>query len=325
MEDIRDQIILITGGAGFIGSTLAAKLIDYNRIVIFDSLERNAIQHTGLLTHGNMTFIKGDILDSQMLEEIFVEHQPNYVVHCAAIAGVDTVIKDPVHTLDVNIDGTNNILKAALALKDLKRIVLFSTSEVFGGESFMSHEQKPAVIGAVGEARWTYALSKLANEHYAYAYHKKHGMPTVIVRPFNIYGPGQVGEGALSIFVQKAINDETITIHGDGSQIRAWCYVDDMVRAVMLAMVNPAAIGKSFNIGNARSTLTIFGLASMVIRLLNSKSSIAFQEKTHADIELRIPDVRFAKEAIGFEAKVDIEEGIPITAEYYKNIQVKAN
>lgn len=315
---IENKTILITGGAGFIGSTLAGHLVEKNRIIIFDNLDRNAIQHSETLKHKNLTMLQGDIMDLPLLEKVFSEHQPNLVVHCAALAGVDNVLKNPVNTLDVNIVGTNNVLKAALLLKDLERIVLFSTSEVFGGESFMSNESKPAVIGAVGEARWSYALSKLANEHYAFAYFKRYAMPTVIVRPFNVYGPGQVGEGALSIFVQKAIRNETITIHGDGSQIRAWCYVDDMARAVLIAMTHGDAVGKSFNIGNARSTLTIYGLANAIVRILDSKSEIRFQTKTHADIELRMPDVRHAREVLGFEAETDLEQGIPLTADYYR-------
>ncbi len=317
---IKHKTVLITGGAGFIGSTLAGQLVADNKVIVFDNLDRNAIQHSDILDHKNLTLVQGDIMDAAKVEQIFKEYQPNYVVHCAALAGVDNVLKNPVNTLDVNIVGTNNVLKAATLLKDLERIVLFSTSEVFGGESFMSNENKPAVIGAVGEARWTYALSKLANEHYAFAYHKRYGMPTVIVRPFNIYGPGQVGEGALSIFIQNAIKNETITVHGDGSQIRAWCYVDDMVRAVLISMTHADAVGKSFNIGNARSTLTIYGLANAVVRILGSQSKIVFQPKTHADIELRMPDTRTARDVIGFEAIVDLEEGIPLTAEYYRRV-----
>ena len=318
MDAIENSVIFITGGAGFIGSTLAAKLVEKNKVIIYDNLDRNAIQYSDLLSQENINFIQGDILNLDKIENIFKEYQPNYVVHCAAIAGVDTVIKDPVRTLDINIIGTNNVLKAALCLNDLKRIILFSTSEVFGSASFNSSESKPAVIGAVGEARWTYALSKLANEHYADAYYKKYNMPTVILRPFNIYGPGQVGEGALSIFIQKAIRNEKITIHGDGSQIRAWCYVDDMVRGMMLSMTHIDAIGKSFNIGNPRSTLTIYGLANAVVRILQSKSEIVFVPKTHADIELRMPDVRQAKEVMEFTAQVDLEQGIPLTADYYR-------
>ena len=318
MNVIENSVIFITGGAGFIGSTLASQLIEKNKVILYDNLERNAVKSSQLLSHENINFVRGDVLSREKIEGIFKVYQPNYIVHCAAIAGVDTVIKDPVKTLDVNVMGTINILKAALSLNDLKRIILFSTSEVFGNTSFNSSEGKSAVIGAVGEARWTYALSKLTNEHYGYAFHKKYNMPTVILRPFNIYGPGQVGEGALSIFIQKAIKDEKITIHGDGSQIRAWCYIDDMVRGMLSSMINIDAIGKSFNIGNPRSTLTIYGLANAVIRILNSKSEIEFVTKTHADIELRIPDVRFAKEVMDFIALVDLEKGIPLTADYYR-------
>jgi UDP-glucose 4-epimerase len=318
MDLTENSVIFITGGAGFIGSTLASRLVDKHKVIIFDNLDRNAIQYSDLLSHKNINFIQGDIMDLEKIESIFKEYAPDYIVHCAAIAGVDTVIKDPVRTLDINILGTNNVLKACRLLPNLKRIVLFSTSEVFGSDSFNSNESKPAVIGAVGEARWTYALSKLANEHYADAYFKKYRVPTVILRPFNIYGPGQVGEGALSIFIKQAIKNETITIHGDGSQIRAWCYVDDMVRGVMLSMTHIDAIGKSFNIGNPRSTLTIYGLANAVVRILNSQSKILFVPKTHADIELRMPDVRQAKEVIDFVAEVDLEEGIPLTADYYR-------
>ena len=320
MKTIKNKTIFITGGAGFIGSTMASRLVENNKIIIFDNLARNAIQHTGLLNHDNIIFIQNDIMDKEAIESIFLEHQPNYVVHCAAIAGIDTVIKDPVKTLDVNIVGTNNILAACLKLENLERVILFSTSEVFGGQSFMSNETKPAVIGAVGEARWTYALSKLTNEHYADAYYKKYNLPTVILRPFNIYGPGQVGEGALSIFIQKALKNEKITIHGDGSQIRAWCYVEDMVNAMMIALTNNNAVGKAFNIGNARSTLTIYGLANAVVRILSSKSKIVFVPKTHADIELRIPDTAYAENTIDFKAIIDLEEGIPLTADYYRRI-----
>jgi UDP-glucose 4-epimerase len=140
-----------------------------------------------------------------------------------------------------------------------------------------------------------------------------------VVRPFNVYGPGQVGEGALRTFVLRALRNETIEIHGDGTQIRAWCYVDDMVDAVLLALEHPRAVGQSFNVGNSRAVTTIYGLANTVIRVLNSKSQISFIRKDYADVELRIPSVDKARELIGFEAKVDLEEGIRRTADYYSS------
>jgi UDP-glucose 4-epimerase len=126
-----------------------------------------------------------------------------------------------------------------------------------------------------------------------------------------------VGEGALRTFIQRAIRDEVIQIHGDGTQIRAWCYVDDMVDGVLLALTHPKAVGESLNIGNARAVTTIFGLANTVIRVLNSKSTVVFTRKDYVDIELRVPSVQKARELFEFEAKVDLEEGIRRTAKFY--------
>jgi UDP-glucose 4-epimerase len=140
----------------------------------------------------------------------------------------------------------------------------------------------------------------------------------VTLRPFNIYGPGQIGEGALRIFIQRALKNEEIEIHGDGNQIRAWCYIDDFINGLMLAMIHPKAIGESFNIGNARAVLTIHGLAQTVVRVLGASSLIKFTRKDYADVELRVPSVDKARELIGFEAKVDLEEGIRQTANYFK-------
>src|SRR5688500_15981230 len=196
------------------------------------------------------------------------------VVHCAAIAGIDTVIKLPVTTMRVNMVGSANVLQAASELSHCDRVVCFSTSEVFGQHAFRSSETDATVMGKVGEARWTYAVSKLAEEHLAIAYHSEQGLPATVLRPFNVYGPGQVGEGALRNFIQRALRNETIEIHGDGTQIRAWCYVDDMVDGLMLALTHPAAVGESFNIGNQRAVTTIYGLASAVVRVLQSRSQV---------------------------------------------------
>jgi UDP-glucose 4-epimerase len=197
-----------------------------------------------------------------------------------------------------------------------------STSEVFGSHAFKVNEVAETVTGAVGEARWTYAVSKLAGEHLTHAYHREYGLPTVTVRPFNIYGPGQIGEGAIQIFIRKALKNEDIYIFGDGNQIRAWCYVDDMIDGILLALTHEKAIGESFNIGNARAVTTIYGLAQIVCRILNSKSKIVFKEALSADIELRVPDVFKAKKLIGYQAKVDLDGGIEKTADWYiKNMK----
>jgi UDP-glucose 4-epimerase len=243
----------------------------------------------------------------------------NLVVHCAAIAGIYTTIEKPVLTMRVNMVGSANVLEAASRLTKCERVVCFSTSEVFGQTAFRSQETDRTVMGAVGEARWTYAVSKVAEEHLAIAYHHERGLPTSVVRPFNVYGPGQVGEGALRTFITRALKDEPIDIHGDGTQIRAWCYVDDMVEGVLKTLSDPRAVGETFNIGNQRAVVTIYGLANTVIRVLGSKSQVKFTAKDYVDVELRIPSVEKAKNLLDFEAKVDLEEGILRTAEYYRS------
>ena len=225
-----------------------------------------------------------------------------HIVHCGAIAGVDTVRESPVRTMRVNLIGTYNVLEAAIATQGLERLVEFSTSEVFGTYAFRVAETSVTTTGSVGEARWTYAVSKLAGEHMAHAYHDELGLPSVSVRPFNVYGPRQIGGGAIRAFIEAALAGRDLTVHGDGSQIRAWCYVDDLVDAILLCLEHPGAVGESFNIGNPRSTVTIYDLATRIKRLTGATGDIVFQEMTYEDVELRIPNVDKARELLGFEA-----------------------
>lgn len=313
---IQNKEIFITGGAGFIGSTLIGRLIENNRITVYDNFNRNSLSSKPYAAHPNLHVVEGDIRDAQKLCAAMSGAQ--IVVHAAAIAGIDTVIRKPADTLNINITGTTNVFEAARNLPNLERLVNFSTSEVFGQAAFNSEETDTASIGAVGEARWTYAVSKLATEHMAFAYNRQFGIPSTTLRPFNIYGPGQVGEGALHIFIRKALTNEDIFVFGDGHQIRAWCYIDDMIEGLMLSIVHPGAIGESFNIGNARAVTTVLGLAQTVCRVLESKSKIVFRPPLASDIELRIPSVKKAAEVIGFRARTDLEEGIVRTARWYK-------
>ncbi|MCJ2165646.1 MULTISPECIES: NAD-dependent epimerase/dehydratase family protein [unclassified Pseudodesulfovibrio] len=312
---IQGQHICITGGAGFIGSRLAGRLLEHNTVTVFDNLSRNSLKSCSFASHPNLRIVQGDILDVKKLTEAI--RPADYVIHCAGIAGIFTVVRNTVKTLEVNMVGSLNALRAAAEGGRCKRIVCFSTSEVMGSLAFVSRETDRTVIGAAGQARWTYAVSKLAEEHLASAFHREQGLPATVVRPFNIYGPGQVGEGAMKIFINQALKNEPITIFGDGTQIRAWCYVDDMMEGTLMCLENEAAVGEAFNIGNIRSVQTIYGLANTITRVLGSKSEVIYGEAKGPDIELRIPCVDKAKELLGFEAKVDLEEGIRKTAEYY--------
>ena len=218
----------------------------------------------------------------------------------------------------VNMIGTANVLEAARIHNIKDRIIDFSTSEVFGSMAFKVSEGMDTVSGSAGEGRWTYAVSKLAGEHLNMAYFKEFGLPTVSIRPFNVYGPGQTGEGALQIFIKRALKNEDIFIYGDGNQIRAWCYVSDFVDGLLRCIESPEAIGQSFNIGNARAVVTTYGLAQTVCRVLDSKSKILFKPALSADIELRIPSVEKMRSVLGFMAKVDLEEGIKLTADWFE-------
>jgi UDP-glucose 4-epimerase len=309
--------VVITGGAGFIGTTLAWRLVDDNEIVAVDNLHRDTLGGTTLPDHPNFSFVQGDVLDDAFLADVV--RGATHLVHAAAIAGVDTVIESPVRTMRVNLIGTYNALEAALATKDtIERIIEFSTSEVFGTYAFKVDEQHVTTQGSVGEARWTYAVSKLAGEHMAHAYHDELGLPTVSVRPFNVYGPGQIGGGAIRAFIETALVGKALTIHGDGSQIRAWCYVDDMVEALLLALEHPNAVGESFNVGNARSAVTIYDLALRIKRLTGLEPDLEFRPLHYSDVELRVPNVDKARELLGFEAKVELDEGLERTIAWYR-------
>jgi len=314
---IENKTIFITGGAGFIANILISRLIDKNKIIAFDNFHRDTLSNSSIVNHENLKIVRGDVLN---YNEVYTGmNKADIVVHAAAIAGIDTVIQKPTHTMRVNMIGTANVMEAAKehCIKD--RVVDFSTSEVFGSRAFKSSENDDTISGSAGEARWTYAVSKLAGEHLTMAYFKEFNLPTVSVRPFNVYGPGQTGEGALQIFIKRALRNEDISIYGDGNQIRAWCYVEDFVDGLMCCIENINAIGESFNIGNSRAVLTVYGLAQTVLRVLDSKSKIIFEPALSADIELRIPSVEKAERVLGFKAQYDLEYGIEKTAEWLKN------
>ena len=316
---IENKIMFITGGAGFIANTLIKHYVEKNKIVVYDNFHRDTLTGSGMDTHPNVTIIKGDVLDFDLLCSSM--KGADIVVHAAGIAGIDTVIKNPVKTMQVNMIGTANALEAARINNIKDRFIDFSTSEVFGSMAFRSSEDDATVSGSAGEARWTYAVSKLAGEHLAHAYYKQYGLPVVTVRPFNVYGPGQTGEGAIQIFIKRALKNETIKIDGDGNQIRAWCYVDDFVDCLIRCIESPEAVGESFNLGNARAVITILGLAQTVCRVLNSSSKIEFEPPLSADIAMRIPNVDKTLKILGFKAKVDLDEGIAKTAKFFNEMQ----
>jgi nucleoside-diphosphate-sugar epimerase len=315
--------VLITGGAGFIGTTLARRLVGQNEVVAYDNLHRDALTGNDLLEHGSFSFVQGDVLDADLLRETAAG--ATHIVHLAAIAGVDTVLESPVRTLRVNVIGTYNALEAAQATaKTVERFVDFSTSEVFGTHAYKVEETHVTSGGSVGEARWTYAVSKLTGEYMAHAYCDELGLPTVSLRPFNVYGPGQIGGGAIRAFIETALAGRDLVIHGDGSQVRAWCYVDDLVEALVLVLERPEAVGEVFNVGNALSVLTVLELAELILRLTEAPVQIVHRPLHYTDVEIRIPNVDKARKLLGWEALIGLDEGLERTIAWYREQQPAA-
>ncbi len=316
-DKIVKKNIFITGGSGFIGSWLIARLIQDNKVWCYDNARRVSAKFTELSRHRNLTFVKGDILDKDNLKS-GIPKRLDIVVHLAAIAGVSSYYDMPLETMQVNLIGTYNLLEL-MKNKDLDIFIDFSTSEVYGRYAKGVSEADDTVQGPVSDRRWTYGISKLAAESLAHCYHYKYDLPVASIRPFNIYGPLQIGEGAIRIFVSNAVRNKTLSIHGDGSQVRAWCYIEDLVEGVFGCMKNrDAAIGSVFNLGNPNASISILDLAKKIIKIAGSKSKLCFRKETRTDIEYRMPDISKAKKLIGYSPSVSLTEGLKRTVEWYR-------
>ncbi len=315
---IKNKRILLTGGGGFIGSRLAELFSKENEILIYDIFARDSLKYKKINLR-NVKIVNGDITDFDELKKATEDFKPQIALHLAAIAGVDTVINNPVKTMEVNILGTFNFVRALEKYSGkLERVVNFSTSEVLGAYAYKSSEKSNTNLAPVGEGRWTYSISKVSGEHLLYSYFKTRGYPAVSIRPYNIYGPGQIGEGAIQIFIKNAVLDKDIHIHGDGDQIRAWCYIDDMIEGTLLCLANKKAVGEIYNIGNPKGTITISSLAEKIVLLTGTKSKIKYIPKNYVDVELRIPSIEKAQKILGFKPKIDLTEGILKTYKWYK-------
>lgn len=310
--------VLITGGGGFIGTALAEQLVDQNEVVLMDLNFENSPASLGtLLDHENVTTMQGDILNMDDVRR--ATEGCDLVVHLAAIVGVSNVLSRGRQTIETNFTGTSNLLKALEGRDDLHRVVYFSTSEVFGMNSFRADEDTPASVGPVTEARWTYSIAKLAGEHLVHCYHRELNMPTVIVRPFNVFGPPRTGDHAMLRFIVNALRNDPIEVHGDGTQIRSWCYIDDFIDGLLRTMTLPEAIGEGFNLGNPRNTVTIYELAKRVVQLLESQSEISYAAIDFSDIDVRVPRLRKSEQLLGYDPKVELDEAILKTAEWYRD------
>ncbi len=308
--------MVITGGRGFLGSHLVDRFRDCYRIVVVDSLTRDARDGQG--ADGTEVVI-GDIRDQALLERSFADAE--VVVHLAAIAGVSNYDRKPVDVLRVNLLGTVAVIDAVIAAR-VPRLIDVSTSEVYGPEATEASElTSPLVSGPVSERRWTYAVSKLAGEHFVLRHGEAHGFAATCIRPFNIYGPRQVGEGAISNFARAVAKGEPLTVEGDGDDLRAWCYVDDFVAAVVLILEKDVG-GHVFNVGTPEARCTTRELAERMIRIAGA-GSIRNAPAPRTSIRRRIPNIDLATRLLGYRPKVGLDDGLRLTIEWFHGGRAK--
>ena len=310
---MKDKKILITGGTGFIGSWLAEMLYKKNKVTLFDNGRRNALQYVSTDVRDNVELITGDIRNMNNVER--VTKNQDIIFHLAAIAGASSYEKDPLLTLHVNLFGTENILKSVVNTS-LQHMIIFSSSEVYGAHAHGVSEHDSTTIGPVYEGRWSYAISKLASDHVAFAYYKKHNVPITIVRPFNVYGPRQIGEGAIVNMMKTLIVENTVYVSGDGSQKRAWCYITDFLDAIN-RVLRKKAIGECFNIGNPSAYCSMSDMAALISGF-SDNTSVTFMKGNTTEIQDRLPDIKKAEKELGFRPKVGLPEGLLKSFAWYK-------
>jgi nucleoside-diphosphate-sugar epimerase len=314
----RHLRILITGGLGFIGSHIVQRLVEHNRLIVLDNGRRDALRLSDPLNHPNLTIIRGDITTPETLSRaLTAAGELHWVIHLAAMAGVTTYVTQPRRTIEVNLLGTARLLEA-LAGRSIERFINVSSSEVYGPRAYHAREDGLTALGPATTPRWSYAASKLAAEHLVLAYHHDNGLPVVSLRPFNIYGPGQIGEGAVRNFIVRALTERDLTIYGDGSQIRSWCYIEDLIDGLIAAALRPEASGLVFNLGNPRATVTVLDLAERIVQMCGSPSTVKLVPSREQEVELRVPDITLARRMLGINPRVTLVEGLERTIAWYR-------
>ena len=320
--------ILITGGAGFIGSHLADRLLEIGEeVYAIDDLSTGSLKNVEhLQDNPRFHLVVDTVLHEAVMNELVFKCDEIY--HMAAVVGVKQIMNRPVETLETNVKGTEMVLK--LANRHKKKVLIASTSEVYGkvmdgGNCSLLTEDTDRLMGSTTKRRWAYACSKALDEFLALAYYEEKKLPVVVARLFNTVGPRQTGQYGMVIpnFVQKALIDKPIVVHGDGSQSRSFTYIADVVEALIGLMVEPRAEGLVVNVGGTEE-VTIKDLALLVKEMAGSESAIEYipYEKAYGpgfeDMKRRCPDISRIKELVGFEPKIDLRGIIQSVIDYYK-------
>jgi UDP-glucose 4-epimerase len=319
--------VLITGGAGFVGSHLSEAFLERgDEVVALDTGTQSKVRH--LLPHRGFRLVVDSVMNAEIVDGLAA--QADLVYHLAGVVGVEHYVADPYHVLNVNVNGTQNVLRAAY--KHGRRVVFTSTSEVYGRNPAVPwSEDADRVLGPTEIDRWCYATSKAAAEHFCLAY-RRLGLPVTILRFFNVYGPRldklDVGR-VITIFLGQLLRGEPITVIGDGTQTRCFTWIDDAIRATVAAGVVSAAEGQVVNVGTDRET-SVRELAELMIKIGGGPSTIRFvpQESVYGDsyedVPRRIPDVRRMKSILGVEATTPLAEGLARTIAWFRAAQADA-
>ena len=313
--------VLVTGGAGFLGSHLVDAFLDRgDEVFVLDEAPTAKLQHR--LRHTRLHITQDSVLNEGVLDELI--SGVDLVYHLAAVVGVQYYVVDPHLVLDVNVNGTENVLK--LAHKHARRMVFASTSEVYGRNPKVPwHEEDDRVLGATSIDRWCYSTSKAVGEHLCFAYAKR-GLPVTILRYFNVYGPrlDRMGAGrVVTIFIGQALAGKPLTVVGDGRQTRCFTYQSDAIKATVAAGLLPEAIGGVFNVGNDVE-VSVRTLAERIIRASGSSSSIALVAPetvygtSYEDISRRVPDIHRMEEILHITPRVTLDEGLRHTIDYFR-------
>jgi len=315
---------LVTGGAGFIGSHLAERLLeDGHQVAVVDDLSTGSLENIeNFKEHSDFEFVTGDIRNVELMEPL--AGRCDTIFHLAAAVGVRLIAEDPVHTIETNIGGTQIVLD--VANKFGKKIFIASSSEVYGkSEAVPFSEEDDIVLGSTSMPRWAYACSKAIDEFLGLAFHQQYGLGVVIARFFNTIGPRQTGQYGMVVprFIQMALSDEPVLIYGTGRQTRCFCYVADVVEAIIRLMNCEHAAGRVYNVGSSEE-ISIEALAGKIIEMTHSKSQKQFVSYEVAygrpieDMMRRVPSLERIKEMVGWESKTSLEEILRVITESFK-------
>lgn len=314
--------VLVTGGRGFLGSHLALELCGMAppgaEVVVVDDGTRDCFAALGRPTPPNLRFLRGDVRRPE--DWLAALEPPSAVVHCAALAGVSTYYRDPASVLDVNGLGTARLLDALASRWPPVLVVGLSSSEVYGRDAGGVSEDGPTPVGPVSDPRWVYAASKVFAEHLLLARARRDGFAAVSLRPFNVYGPGQVGEGAVRIFAERALRGEVLRVTGDGTQSRAWLYVDDFVSAVLAVAAEPACWGRAYNVGDPDALVSTIDLARRIDALAGRGAGIEHVPHRGQDVLARWPRTDAIRAATGWAPRVPLDDGLRRTLAFWREL-----